>query len=140
MTPRAEARVVPDSDRYWCVEVDGDDYHFRFPTYGKAAGLVELLSELKEGDGLDKLVTLVDVAGYAMGVCWFNRGYDLEAGRPPRLDVQANNWRDYGDSVIDELQERGIKLAGIMKLTNSLIEQLGERLGEVDEADTEGND
>ena len=139
MTPRPSVREVPNSDRYWSVCPSGEDFHFRFPSYGRAAKMVGLLQDLQVGDGLEKLIQLLDVAGYCIGSCWFHRAYDLEAGKPPR-SLEGDAWREYGDEVIDELQEHGVKLAGIMALTNSLMEQLAARMSEVEAAkETAGN-
>jgi len=145
MTPRETALAVPpDSDRYWAVEIAGADFHFRFPSYGKALALIDLLKPLQaekteEDAGLARLGQLLDVAGYAIGLCWWNRGYVLEAGKAPRLNPSSEAWRDYGDAVIDEMQEHGLKLSELMAIVNSVIEQLGKRLGEAGEAAEEGN-
>lgn len=136
MTPLDTVREIPRTDRYF--EIDLGDvlgaFHFRFPSYGRAARMVELLQDISEGDGLDKLVGLLDVAGYCVGVCWYNRGFALDAGAPPVVD-EGGAWRVYGDAVVDELQEHGVRLPGVMALVNGLIGELGLRLGEVSEVE-----
>jgi hypothetical protein len=136
MTPRSTIRDIPQSDRYFSVDLGADlgDFEFRFPSYGKAARMVGLLQGLQEGDGLDRLVGVLDVAGYAIGACWFNRGFDLAAGDAP-IAINGNGWREYGDAVIDELQEHGVKLPGVMLLVNTLINELGSRMSESAEAE-----
>tara|TARA_R110000751_G_scaffold14734_3_gene47638 strand:- start:520 stop:945 length:426 start_codon:yes stop_codon:yes gene_type:complete len=137
MTPLSAVREIPRSDRYFEIDL-GDDlgaFDFRFPSYGVAARLVGLLQGLEQGDGLDKLVGLLDVAGYCVGACWFNRGYALDAGPAPAI-AEGDAWRGYGDGVVDELQEYGVKLPGIMALVNGLIEELAARLGETGEVET----
>jgi len=137
MKPRTDLRVVPETSRYFAVDL-GDQFgkfHFRFPSYGRAAKLVGLLQDFKSGDGLDKLVDLLDVAGYAIGQCWHNRGYDLDAGTPP--GTEGDGWRTYGDKVVDELQEHGLGLKDLMKVVNGIITELAGRMSEVAEAEAE---
>lgn len=138
MTPRSTVRDIPATDRYFSVDLGEPlgDFDFRFPSYGKAARMVGLLQALEAGDGLGRLVGLLDVAGYAIGSCWFNRGYDLEAGGAP-TDLEGEAWRVYGDAVIDELQDQGLKLPGVMQLVNALISELGDRMSETAEAQEE---
>lgn len=135
MTPRSTVRTIPDSDRYFAVDLGEPlgDFEFRFPSYAQAARMVGLLQALQEGDGIARLVELLDVAGYAIGSCWYNRGYDLTAGAAP-IVLEGQAWREYGDSVIDELQEHGVKLSGVMTLVNRLIGELGSRMAESTEA------
>lgn len=137
MKPRADLRVVPETSRYFAVDLGPDLglYHFRFPSYGKAARMLGLLQGFEKGDGLDKLVELLDVAGYAIGTCWNHRAYDLSAGTPP--GVEGDGWRTYGDTVVDELQEHGLALPDLMKLVNGIIGEMGAKMAEVAEAEVE---
>lgn len=134
MKARTQPRVIPNTSRYFGVILGQDlgDFHFRFPSFGRAAKLVGLLQSFSKGDGLDRLVELLDVAGYAVAVCWFHPTLDLEAGAPPSTD--GEDWRDYGDAVIDELQEAGLTLPDLMKLVEALISALAERMGGMEEA------
>jgi hypothetical protein len=132
VNPRTKVRDIPDTDRYFHVETSGSNLgtvHLRFPSYGMATRLVGLLQGLEQGDGLDKLSGLLDVAGYAIGACWWHRVFDLAAGPAPR-DLSGDGWQVYGDTVIDELQESGARLPDIMSLVNRLISELGERMSE----------
>lgn len=134
MITRTQLRVVPETDRYFTVDIpDQGPFHFRFPSYGKAATLVGLLQGLEQGDGLEKLVGLLDVAGYTIGVCWFNKAFDLDAGKPPRSS-DGDAWAAYGDAVVDDLQEEGLTLPAVMLMVNTIITQLAENLSEVSEA------
>jgi len=138
VTPRQTARAIPSTDRYFAVELPEPlgAFHFRFPSYGKAARMVGLLQELQEGEGVDRLVSVLDVAGYAVGACWWHESMDLEAGPAPATGG-GEDWRVYGDTVIDELQEHGVNLPGIMELINTLIGELGARMVEANEATVE---
>ena len=139
MTPRQTRRDIPDNDRYFAVDLgEPGAFDFRFPSYGKAARMVGLLQALEQGDGLDRLVSVLDVAGYAIGSCWYHQDFDLDSGPPPT--AEGDGWKAYGDSVIDELQEQGVNLSGIMTLVNTLIGELGGRMSESTEAqDAAGN-
>ncbi len=136
MIPRPEVREIPDSDRYFSVELGDDDYHFRFPSYGMAARLITPLTAFEDGDGMERLVELLDLVGYTAGLCWWHRAYDLEAGPAPR-SLEGEEWRLYGDAVVDELQEHGLKLPDILAMLNVILRELTERLGEADEAKVE---
>ena len=133
MRARTEARAIPTSPRYFSADLGAQlgTWHFRFPSYGKATKLVGLLQGFREGDGLERLVELLDVAGYAIGQCWYHRAYDLEAGLAPSAD---GDWRAYGDQVVDELQEHGLGLRDLMTLVNEIIEELAARMSEMAEA------
>ena len=137
MKPLPTPRGIPTSDRYWSITVAGElaECHFRFPSYGRAARLVKLLSGFQSGDGVDKLVDLLDVAGYAIGSCWYHQAFDLSAGLPI-TDLERGDWRSYGDRVVDEMQEMGASIGDLMVVVNSIIERIGKQLAELGEAQT----
>lgn len=136
MKARTQPRVIPSTSRYFAVDLgEKGTYHFRFPSFGRAAKLVGLLQSFSKGDGLERLVQLLDVAGYAISTCWFHPTLDLEVGLPPSTD--GDEWRDYGDSVISELQEAELGLSDLMKLVEALISALAERMSGMDEAQVE---
>ena len=142
MTPRDTPRPAPDTPRHFAVELPEPHglYHFRFPSYGKALRLLGLLQQLRnvsEGNTTEGLADLLDAAGYAIGVCWWNRAYDLEAGSPPGRRDTGDAWRDYGDAVVDELQERGITFQHLMVIVPELIAQLSARMTDIQEAQVE---
>ena len=134
MTPRDEALSVPDSDRYLCVDIDGASWHFRFPSYGKAARMMGLLQGMDEGEGVAKLAHFMDAAGYVIGACWYSRGYALDAGVAPPV---SGDWQSYGDAVIDELQERGLSFGAIRSMFEALVAMFGDRMADMAGAEDE---
>lgn len=141
MKKRDKLRVIPSSARYYVVDLgELGEFDLRFPSFGKAARLLEKLSALdmkKGAKGISQLVDVLDVTGCAIGMWWANKGHDLESGRCP--DLSGDEWRDYGDAVVDELQEHGLGLGHVMALFNAIVEDAGRRMSEVESGESEGN-
>lgn len=144
MQPRNEALQIPEGNgRFFVIRLDEPHgaFHFRFPSFNRAARLLDLLRPLADrGDGAERsvrdLAELFDAAGYAIGLCWSHRGLELEAGTVPRLrDTSSDAWRDYGEAVIDELQDHGLTFPEILRLVTEMISELGDRVSEFAEAD-----
>jgi len=137
MQPLDETRPIPQGERFFSVDL-GEKlgvFHLRFPSYGKAARLLKLLVGFNKGDGMDRLASMLDVAGYAIGVCWWHRAYSLDAGTPPGNRSDEDTWRKYGDDVIDELQDHGLTLVHVMQMLNAVTSTFQERMTESGEAE-----
>ena len=105
MKPRTRVLEAKDTDRYWCVDVRGEEHHFRFPSYALAGRLIEW------SGASDRLSLQGKVlwSGALIGACWWNRGQALEASlplRPTDDEIDA-----FATAVTDELQEAGYTLA-----------------------------
>jgi len=145
MIKRETPRVIPTTARYHSVDLgEHGAWHLRFPSFGKAAALLEQMQDsdtgtdtLKGDAGIQRLIRILDVAGCAIGMSWCHRDHDLQSGDCP--DLGGDGWRAYGDSVVDELQEHGLGLVEIMALLNAILTDAGKRLSEVNEAQDEGN-
>lgn len=136
MKPRSEPRIIPQTRRYFAVTLeDGQVFDLRFPSYGQASAMVTMFNGLKDESDLAALSLMLDVAGYAIGLCWCHRHFDLESGTAPVLDfTTVNSWHRYGDDVIDEIQEFGLSLSDIMQILNAIIAEFGTQMAGVKEA------
>lgn len=151
MIQRETARRVPDVERYFEVETTAGRLTLRFPSYQKGLQLVELLSVFGAGDGLARVASLLDFCGLAVGVCWWHPELDLEAGEAPPIPRPDPTvppgpggelgelhfggrdapWREYGEAVVDELQERGATLADLVELVNAIASKAAASLDEI---------
>lgn len=136
MKPRSEPRVIPQTRRYFSVTLeDGQVFDLRFPSYGQASAMVGLFDGMQAADGMaavSALSGMLDVAGYAIGLCWCHRHFDLESGTPP--PIKGDTWRRYGDDVIDELQEHGLTLRDMVALQTAIVTEFGSQIAGVKEA------
>lgn len=140
MKPRETPRIIPTTPRYFHVDTSVGRMDLRLPSYQRGAGLFKLLQSGREAEGqegLDTLVSMLDVIGYAVGVCWCHASLDLDSGEPPEPTGDA--WRVYGELVTDELQEHGLVLGDLMKILQAMIGKLAESMAIAGEAQAEGN-
>jgi|DEB0MinimDraft_3_1074331.scaffolds.fasta_scaffold00047_28 hypothetical protein len=139
MTPRAKALTIPDSDRYWTLELpEKGEHHFRNLTYGKAAKLVKMLKNsglVNGGMGIESIGDLLDLAGIAIGLTWWHRAYKLETPFPG----WAGDLEEYGDEVIGELQDQGYTFKDVLALVNSVLTNTQNLLADQAEADAQAD-
>lgn len=128
MTPRPTPLTIPDGNaRYWVVDTDKGQHHFRHPSYVLGAKLHALVLRYAPKKGAKKAttkgelrdqyaqaVTQLPAMGAMLGACWWHRGFQLVAALPRDPDEEA--LLDYGIAVADELQEDGYDLVDIVGL------------------------
>lgn len=139
MQDRSAPRTIPDSDRYFQVDLGGQvgTTTFRFPSYGVGARLLDRLSSVSGSGGAEALAGLMDVVGYTIGLCWWDKNRDLHSGSAPTLD--GEQWRNYGDMVVDELQDYGVSLSGLVAASRAVNTRIAAAMEELAEAQSEGN-
>lgn len=128
MNPRTTPRVVPDTDRYWAVELSTfGRIDFRFPYFAVAVGLMEYVGKSNPGTEptMHDVVKLLPVMGASIGLCWFHETLDLDATTDPH---DPSTFEAYGHAVADELQEAGIGLNAIVSIFNVVVQAMSERL------------
>ncbi len=104
MRPLLDPRPVKDTPRYWFVETEEHgQHHFRFPSYGRAYQILHFAAATKQ---VPQIMRTFELAGIAIGFCWWHRAFDLEA-KPPHKGASDRSLSEYSDQVIDELQEAG---------------------------------
>lgn len=137
MQRRDIPRNIPTTPRYFAVATSCGRFDLRLPSYQRAAGLLKLLQGGGGVDGIDSMIAMLDVVGYAVGLCWCHVDYDLQTGEAP--DTKGDAWRVYGESVIDEIQEYGLTLGDVLIILRALIEQVQAMMATAGEARAEGN-
>lgn len=138
MHQRDTPRIIPTTPRYFAVDTTCGRFDLRLPSYQRAAGLLKLLQRGGEVEGLDSMIAMLDVVGYAVGLCWCHADYDLQAGDPPDIDA-AGAWRSYGELVIDEMQEHGLTLTDVLAILRALVGKVQDSMAIIGEAKAEGN-
>ena len=118
MKPRLHALTVPETDRYWSVELeDKGEYHFQFPGFPRAGQAVECAMAYHEVLGQNSSPTQVAhvVSGLFVGYCWYHRGMALEAERP-NLGASHESLIAYSEAVSAELQDYGFAAPEILRM------------------------
>jgi hypothetical protein len=134
MKPRPTALVIPDgSARYWSTEIEERGlHHFRFPPYDVAMGVAlataPAFMALEEGQQLTpaKMAQLSPYMAAQVGICWWHRGFALEAEMPEEWTKESA--RRYGRSVVSEMQEEGYTLLDIMDLFSAVQSEVAKRI------------
>ena len=141
MKIRDTAREVRNTPRYLSIELEGrDTHHFRLPTYGAVGKLVEAAGGLKdikaraEQSSGEALTVAADTAGLLIGVCWWNRTYDLETPAPRLRSMSMDEMLDYGDTIVDELMEEEYSFSELQVLLAPLVTAVLFLLSEKKEA------
>lgn len=125
MKPRLIPLEIPQTDRYWMVQLDElGEHHFRFPNYTRAALVLDYARAL-EGRESTQLQRTLDLAGVAVGFFWWHRAHELETEQPHAgASHERLSW--YGESVMDELQEQGYSIGSIIQLHAGIMPRLSE--------------
>lgn len=119
MRPLPAPRVIPDSPRYWSVDLAGKGmHHFRYPVISVRMGLMAIIGELAphldgaRGDveagikpNLADASVLAEKGAPILGACWFHRGLEFEARYPS--PVTPEGLADYGMEIQNELADQG---------------------------------
>lgn len=128
MKPRLNALTVPETPRYWSVEVEEKgEHHFRFPSYSRASLAVDFRNARMTRDGV---ATWIEQAGILLGMCWWHRGMELTT-QPPHMGSSHQSLAEYSEAVIDELQEAGYTLAHIDVLYAAALPRMTEYTGDL---------
>jgi hypothetical protein len=142
MIARHPLLTIPDSPRYWTVDVPGagptsGPHHFRTPYFGVATAVLAALNtspasppmiELgpeptpaeyaeQRRQALAVLTLAVPFAGLVVGACWWHRGFALESVLP-LADLSPASLLAYGHEVAAELQDAEYSM---LDLTSTLF-------------------
>lgn len=120
MNPRKESLTIPDTPRYWSVEIGSKGaHHFRDMTYSKAMRMIPRLQALKPNNAASMGAPAMNLGGLAIGLTWHHRAYTL-ATPFPGWDGDLD---DYGDEVIGELQDAGYSLSDVTALISAVLDR-----------------
>lgn len=118
MKPRLNALTVPETDRYWVVELEEKgQHHFQFPGFPKAGQAIECAmaySDRAQGSGVQTANVL---AGLVTGYCWYHRGMVLET-EAPNLGASHDTLLAYSEKVSAELQDAGYSSTDLLAFYN----------------------
>lgn len=133
MKTRQTPRVIPNKHNYFEIDLDTFGVHnFRapFPIYTARlmnlmvrAGLHEAITEDSDPDVIyDRTISVWNIAGAAIGMCWFHKNKDLET---PRLG-KNQDLLSYGEAVLDEMYDEGYDMDILQTLYTELFRVLGD--------------
>lgn len=116
MKRRDTLRDGMDSDRVFGVRMSNGDHTFRTPGH-LARPAILALQEDAEGA----------LMGCMIGLAWFHPEMDLEAVTPS-FRASMEEWRDYGDAVLLELDAADYLPAELDGLARVLLSEWGARM------------
>jgi hypothetical protein len=123
------ALVIPESKRYFCVDLPGKGLqHFKICYYGVATALSKLAAEqpFYEDDERTEMQKVADMLPYIsamIGACWFNRSQSLEVAFP-FTDLSVSSLLEYGSKVSEELQDAEYTLLDLIDMFNAISIQI----------------
>ena len=138
MIPRTQPLIIPDSKRYWFVELDGGQHHWRFPYYGVASQLLKLSAKYQKRDKeapatIERTISQFPLYGAVIGSCWSHRVFSLESEAPDVAEPDLAVYEAYGRAVIDEIQDK-YDLFEILDLFSSATTGVSKRYFPVSDA------
>lgn len=130
MKPRETPLTVPDSPRYWVVDLaPRGAHHFRFPTFSRASRVLRLVTDHRwEEQTATAMGEKAPALAAVVGACWFNRGLALDADYPTGPNVSDEALWAYGEAVCDELIDLGYSLIDLSDLFAPTLVAMQERL------------
>jgi hypothetical protein len=130
---RNAALPEPEGRRFWSVNLGTENepnaHHFRMPRYTVACGVLALGKRYDTSKLGQHLAHGIRAQYHAalVGACWHNRTAQIEAGPPSSTLADFDR---YGESVIDELQDR-YDLDQITTMGEACEAEISARLGYV---------
>lgn len=119
MQPRVEPLTIPDSERYFAVDLgDKGVHHFRLPDFTAPHIISEFASKIRHQRRADQAM----LAGLALGLCWYHRAYELET-EPPEEET-ARALRAYSRAVQGELVDAGYTNLHLLQMLNPVLRQV----------------
>ncbi len=137
MTPRATGLKIPETDRYWCVDLEGSEesaangkpsgeHHFRLPNFSAGFSLFAWVRARKNADDANTFAKDAQQTlqiGLFVGACWHHRQYSLDAGTYS-LRWSFEEADAYAEAVLEELAEAGYSLVQIRQLSIPCLNNL----------------
>lgn len=132
MRARFEPLQIPQSPRYFAVEIEGRDvHHFRMPPPEHAYKLGDWWAadeQAGELTGMGISASHLRVGAALVGFFWWHRGQEMQAVRPLILDDES--LRRYSLEVQEELTDAGYSVLDIKLLSLACKKRLGAFLRE----------
>lgn len=110
MRPRYEPLTIPESPRYFVVELAKGRHHLRLPDFTA----IELIGEYSRRDDAGRRAHQAMLSGLAVGLCWYHRAQELETPAPVGREVA--DLEEYSRAVQSELMEAGYRVTDLLAL------------------------